>query len=189
MAAKLCCTCKITKNLTDFSKNRSKSDGYNNYCKPCGSDYHRRNRVHMNELMVNRRVNNPNARIRHNLRVKINHILSKNARSNATAEMLGIDHETFIEWIYYQFTPEMDFGNYGTIWNFDHVTPLSKFNLLDEAELKKAMNWRNIQPIIAVKNNEKYNHIDLDLSIAQEIKAEYFLEMLELNKIDPPQIL
>jgi transposase-like protein len=182
MEAKLCCTCKITKNLTDFSKNKNNRDGYNGYCKSCRREYHRRHQL-------NYLANNPNARLSHKLRCRINHILNGNIRSSATAEIIGTDHETFLEWISYQFTPDMHFGNYGTVWNFDHLLPLSHFNLLDENELKKAMNWRNLQPIIVIKNSEKFNTVDLDLAIAQEIKAEYFLEMLELNKIDPPQIL
>jgi hypothetical protein len=186
MATRICSKCQIEKNLTEFTKNKTQPAGRNYYCKPCTQVYKRENREHLNELEVNRRINNPNSRISHNLRSKISNIISKNHRSNATAEMLGIDHETFIEWISYQFTPDMNFGNYGTVWNFDHLIPLSKFNLLDEAELKRAMNWRNIQPIIVIKNHEKYNHIDLDLAIAQEIKSEYFLETLELNRIDPP---
>jgi hypothetical protein len=186
METKLCCICKITKNLTEFSKNRSRRDGHNTFCKSCGSDYHRNHRDHYNELAVTRRANNPTARISNKLRLRINAILTKNVKSSATADIIGIDQETFLEWISYQFTPEMNYGNYGTIWNFDHIIPMSHFNLLDETELKKCMHFTNIQPILVIKNREKFNHIDLDLSIAQEVKAEYFLEMLELNRIDPP---
>lgn len=42
-----CYKCKEEKQLTDFTKNRSKKDGYSNVCKPCNNEnvlaYYRRN--------------------------------------------------------------------------------------------------------------------------------------------------
>ena len=43
---------------------------------------------------------------------------------------------------------------------YDHVLPISSFNLLDEEELYKAMNWMNIRPMLPLKNIKKSNKID-----------------------------
>ena len=40
---KVCCKCKQEKELDAFSKNKSKKDGYNTYCRPCMSSYIREN--------------------------------------------------------------------------------------------------------------------------------------------------
>ena len=58
----------------------------------------------------------------------------------------------------------------------DHVLPISSFNLLDEEELHKAMNWINIRPLSPFKNIQKSNKIDPWLYVMQEVKAHYFLK-------------
>lgn len=37
METKKCCTCTETKNLSEFNKNKSKKDGYNNICRICSN--------------------------------------------------------------------------------------------------------------------------------------------------------
>ena len=68
---------------------------------------------------------------------------------------------------------------YGLIWHIDHVLPISSFNLLDEEELHKAMNWINIRPLSPFKNIKKSNKIDPWLYVMQEVKAQYFLKHLD----------
>ena len=62
---------------------------------------------------------------------------------------------------------------------YDHVLPISSFNLLDEEELYKAMNWINIRPLSPLKNIKKSNKIDPWLYVMQEVKADYFIKHLE----------
>lgn len=38
---KICCTCKLSKNLTEFRKDKSKVDGYRHECKECSKLYHK----------------------------------------------------------------------------------------------------------------------------------------------------
>ena len=73
----------------------------------------------------------------------------------------------------------MTLQNYGSVWHHDHVLPISSFNLLDEEELHKAMNWINIRPCTPLKNIQKSNKIDPWLYVMQEVKADYFLKHLE----------
>ena len=44
-------------------------------------------------------------------------------------------------------------------WHIDHIVPISKFNLLDEAQVLKANNYKNLQPLWAKENmfkSDKY---------------------------------
>jgi hypothetical protein len=84
----------------------------------------------------------------------------------------------FTKWIDFQLEEGMTKENYGSVWQLDHVIPLSSFNLLDEDELQKAMNWKNIRPLSPAKNMEKSNKIDRWLYIMQEVKAAYFIKHL-----------
>jgi len=36
---KICSRCKLEKNLSDFNKNKARSDGYNTFCKDCNKNY------------------------------------------------------------------------------------------------------------------------------------------------------
>ena len=45
-------------------------------------------------------------------------------------------------------------------WHIDHIKPLSKFNLKDEDELTKALNYKNLQPLWAYDNLSKHNHYE-----------------------------
>ena len=70
----------------------------------------------------------------------------------------------------------MTFENYGSYWQIDHVQPLSAFNLLDENELLKAMNWKNLRPLKIKDNQTKFNKVDKWLSVCQDVKAQYFIK-------------
>jgi hypothetical protein len=67
---------------------------------------------------------------------RLNKIIKRGDRSQLTAELIGIKHQDFIDWIAFQFTENMEWSNYGSIWQFDHVIPLSSFDLTNEEELK-----------------------------------------------------
>ena len=41
----------------------------------------------------------------------------------------------------------MNWKNHGKIWEVDHITPLSKFDLTIEENIYKAFNYRNTQPL------------------------------------------
>jgi hypothetical protein len=55
-----------------------------------------------------------------------------------------------------QFTPEMNWDNYGTYWHIDHVIPLSWFKTQDDL-LNKGWGLENLQPLPAKLNIKKSN--------------------------------
>ena len=69
--------------------------------------------------------------------------------------------------------------NYGSVWHHDHVLPISSFNLLDEEELHKAMNWINIRPLSPLKNIQKSNKIDPGYMSCSKSKLITFLKHLD----------
>jgi hypothetical protein len=109
------------------------------------------------------------------MRQRLNKMIRQGDRSPRTAEIIGTSHQNFIDWIAFQFTESMNWENYGTVWCFEHCCPLSAFDLTDEEQLKKAMNWMNIRPYCKIRNSEKKASIDPWLSVFQQIKAKKFL--------------
>jgi hypothetical protein len=50
-------------------------------------------------------------------------------------------------------------------WHLDHIRPLSSFDLTDEAQLKEAMHYTNLQPLWARDNLRKHAKIGKVLRI------------------------
>jgi hypothetical protein len=54
------------------------------------------------------------------------------------------------------FKPGMTWQNYGSRgWHIDHILPIASFDLLNEDELFKAFNFRNLQPLWWFENLSK----------------------------------
>ena len=54
----------------------------------------------------------------------------------------------------------MTFDNYGEYWTIDHVYPCCEYDLTIEDNIYQCFNWRNLRPLIKIKNYEKTNKID-----------------------------
>jgi hypothetical protein len=113
------------------------------------------------------------------MRGRLGEVLKGMSKSQTTHQLIGVDFEIFTKWIEFQLEEGMTMENCGSVWHHDHVLPLSSFNLLDEEELINAMNWKNIRPLLALKNIQKSNKIDRWLYVMQEVKAYYFLKHLD----------
>jgi hypothetical protein len=67
------------------------------------------------------------------------------SKSIAYATFFGIDIEGFRKWIESQFDETMNWNNFSTAWQFEHVVPVVFFDLNDESELKLCWNFINIK--------------------------------------------
>jgi len=169
---KVCIKCNLGKSLNEFYKDKCRKSGYRSHCKLCQHKY-------SNSYINTRRRYDPEYKLLGNMRVRLYDALKGKSKSQSTLQLICIDFETFTKWIQFQFEDGMTMQNYGSAWHLDHVLPISSFNLLDEQELHKAMNWMNIRPLSPLKNIKKSNKIDPWLYLMQEVKARYFLKHLE----------
>lgn len=67
----------------------------------------------------------------------------------------------------------------GIILHLDHVIPLAFFDLTGLEQQKKAMNWKNIQPLEAKRNISKGAKVNHWLTVCQDVKARYFRRQLK----------
>jgi len=169
---KVCGRCNEEKNATEYTKNRCCKDGLDSECRNCKCKRY-------NAYSKARKQYDPEFRLLTNLRSRLSEALKCKSKSQTTMQLIGADFETFAKWIKFQFEEGMTIENYGSVWHYDHVLPLSSFNLLDEEELQQAMNWLNIRPMTPIKNIQKSNKVDWLLYVLQEVKAQYFLKHLE----------
>lgn len=97
--------------------------------------------------------------IRNSIKIKTKNFYRKNTK---TEILLGCTIKFYIEYIESKFTNGMTWNNYGNKenqWNIDHIIPISKFDLTDIDEQKKAFNYKNTQPLWAKDNFKKGNNI------------------------------
>jgi len=67
--------------------------------------------------------------------------------SLAYAPYFGIDVEGFREWISLQFSDGLNWDNFGSDWQFEHIIPVNFFDFSDEAELRLCWNFMNLRVV------------------------------------------
>ncbi len=109
------------------------------------------------ELSKLRRAENPTRKLAENCRSRICHILKREkvTKSQSTFKFIGCTAEFFREFLEHQFTPQMNWSNYGIYWSVDHVIPISGFNLHDSTHLRNAFHYSNCRPLKVEENSEK----------------------------------
>jgi hypothetical protein len=80
----------------------------------------------------------------------------------------------FREWIECQFTPVMTWGNYATVWEYDHVMPQALTDFRDQEQADACNKWSNIRPELKANNRAKSDIVDEELVASVELDAYTF---------------
>ena len=107
----------------------------------------------------NRRKFDISFRISGNLRNRIRKVLKGINKSASTIKLFGCSIEFLKGHIENKFTIKMNWDNYGSYWEVDHVIPCSLFNFNDGEEQKKCFHYSNLQPLTCEENIKKGNKI------------------------------
>lgn len=89
-------------------------------------------------------------RIKDILRSRLLKALRRNIKTGSAVDDLGCSIDELKAHLESQFQPGMSWENQGKgkdKWNIDHIVPLKKFDLSNPEELKKACNYKNLQPL------------------------------------------
>lgn len=148
-----------------------------NSCEICGISFHARtnrqkccseecrsfySRKDMAKRARENRKEDVNVRIAENLRSRLSRAIKKGYKPVSAVSDLGCSIEDFkrhLESKFYNHKKTgkaMSWDNYGE-WHIDHVDAISKFDLTNEEELKKACHYTNLQPLWAPDNLSKGN--------------------------------
>jgi hypothetical protein len=87
---------------------------------------------------------------------------------------IGCNIQYFREWIEYNFTEEMNWDNYDSLWSIDHIIPVCKFDLTIENEKLNCWNWSNMMPV-TIKYNSSKKSIDIE-------QINYIIQKIEKFK-------
>ena len=181
---KICSDCKEHKSKDLYPSNKSTYDLISNICKICTNrrsrDYCKRNKEkesirRRKRYLLNkeREIHNDNLykkkralydfsfkllrglRDRHSKAVKS----AGKDKKFRTTDLLGCDSLYLKKYIEIQFQNNMNWSNYGTLWNIDHIYPLSKVNWDCIYETSKYCHYSNLQPMFLIDNIKKGNKI------------------------------
>ena len=161
-----CEKCSQQKLLKDFAKLKK---FYKK--KICLSCYPKFLTEQKNEWCKNESLTNINYRLKKSLASRLRCVIIKN---DSTMNYIGCNIQYLREWFEYNFTYDMNWDNYGTVWSIDHIIPVCKFNLTDEKEKFKCWNWSNLMPV-TIKFNSSKKDIDIN-------QINYILQKLEKFK-------
>jgi hypothetical protein len=177
---KKCSKCGKTKDIKEFSKDRTHKDGLRCECKICESEYGFQ-RYHLDveksrELNRIRRKRNiktslaydkqkyatdPIYKLIRKLRRGLNGVLKNRAKSGRYVDLLGCTGEQWMDHLATTFTEGMTRENYGgkNGWTIDHIRAYNTFNLLDEKQLKECCHYTNTQAMWRTDNCSKQDKI------------------------------
>ncbi len=110
------------------------------------------------------------------------YVLKKNSCADY-APYFGLDIKNMRQWFEYQFQNEIGWDNFGTMWQFDHIIPVTYFNFSDDEELKLCWNFTNIRIEQFQPNNNRGNRLDMLAA------KNYFKELFEKTRYEPCQKL
>ncbi len=126
--------------------NRNKS------CPTCGTEFI--DNTANNLKIYCKRSCDINYKIGHNLRSRLNQAIK--GRNNSLTKDLDCSIPNLKLYLESKWQQGMTWGNYGIDgWHIDHIKPLSKFDLRNPEELKKACHYTNLQPLWAKDNLSK----------------------------------
>lgn len=147
-----CNLCNVDKFLKDFAK--LKKNYKKKVCLDCYPTFLKNEK---NQYNANERVVNINYRIKKSLAARLRAVLQK---ENTTMSYIGCPIQYLREWLEYNFTPEMNWNNYGTYWHIDHIIPVACFDLTNETQKMICWNWTNLAPLKKSTNCSKKSLIN-----------------------------
>ena len=144
--------------------------------------YAENNRDKINKTRRNN-YNNGDNKLKNKYRKETHKLLtSKNVKHS---QLIGCSSEFFRSWITSLFTPLMSMRTYGTVWELDHIVPVSLFNLQNEIHVKLCYSWENVRPCLCSVNKHKTNYLFLDQILIQELKCYNYKKSFQKCLLPP----
>jgi hypothetical protein len=161
-----------------YAKNKEKIQAHR-------KEYRTEHPEKIREQAMKRLHNDPEYRISLALRQRVRRSVGTGSYYE---DLVGCKKDFLLAWFTFNFEIdcqfEMTFDNFGDVWQIDHVLPVSKFDLLEEDQVKKCFNWKNTCPLPKKMNLLKSNKIVNSLVLRQGVRVKLFLEQQGLTTAD-----
>ena len=127
--------------------------------------------------------NDSKYKIETKIRSSFNHFF-KSKNDEKYSELVGCNLKQFKKWIEFNFDSKMNWDNYNTYWNIDHILPVKIFDLEKNCDEKLfCFNWKNTRPLeVSTNFSRKFRFFDL---LLHELKIQFFLKQnSDIKSID-----
>lgn len=96
-------------------------------------------------------------RLKNNISRAFSRYLNKEKPTKKYLEYFNYSLEDLYKHLEKQFTNQMNWDNYGSVWHIDHIKPQSWFDFSKEEEIKECWSLNNLQPLLVSENCKKGN--------------------------------
>jgi hypothetical protein len=186
--SQVCNTCGIRKPMAGFHPRYDRPGKFKNRCKSCSSAanispaerearlasmriyqkthaeqiraYTLRYRPINTARTLERRAEDMSYRLTGNIQGRMSSALRGGRKFGTTIGLLGCSIEYFMAWLESQFVGELSWNNYAELWNVDHVSPCTSFDLTKRKQQEECFSWKNQRPLNKVENHLKFDTID-----------------------------
>jgi len=162
----ICSLCAIKKWAGEHPENRRKSrkkwEQKNlEYKKEYRREHIKQIRKHMNAYVKQRREKEPKFRLDQNMRNLISYSLKGKKAGRKWKTLVNYTLKDLMEHLESQFDEKMNWENYGSYWEVDHIRPRSlfKYNSPEDSEFKECWVLKNLQPLEKTANLRKSNTV------------------------------
>jgi hypothetical protein len=138
-------------NLKNVEKIREYSQNYDS--KEVQKTYYNKNKNKFLDYKKKRRKTDPIFKLTENIRKRIYAALKINRKEKL--KYLGCSIEEYKLYLEKQFDENMNWENYGTYWEIDHINPLFSFNLSQEEKIFEAFYYSNTRPLEITLNRSR----------------------------------
>ena len=142
-------------------------------------DYNQRYRPIRNERNKERLRTDPVYKVKKNVRSRISECLKKyDQKRKDKIKYLGTSKYFYHQWLQYQFDNHMNWDNYGSYWEIDHVNPIATFDLTIEDKIYECFDWKNTRPLEKKANKRKSDTVDEKIIRNHRNVVESFLRRM-----------
>ncbi len=163
----LCKLCERVKSLERYNNNRETNIQKN-------KEYKKNNREKINQTRrayIRETMKVPEQRLKRNMKSLISGKLKK---TRHTGDYLGAPMSLIVRWFEFNFEESMNWSNYGSLWEVDHVMPIASFDLTNEYQSLLCFCWMNLMPRLCNENRIKSSKIMPYRIFLQEYRLRKF---------------
>jgi hypothetical protein len=138
--------------ITEYSKNYDSRESQ--------KKFYLKNKQKYFNYKKNRRKNDPIFALTENVRKRIYNCL-KNSSIPQKNKYLGCEISDYVVYLENQFNDNMNWNNYGTYWEVDHIQSLYTFDFSIEENIYKAFHFTNTRPLSISENRSRPKKIKI----------------------------
>lgn len=190
---KVCRICKEKKPIDLFGISKTNFGGYKYECKRCGYEkyvdledrrvktraWQKANPEKVREL-DRREKQKPKNRIKRSVKTRLREFMFKKDDLRYK-EIIGCKPDELQIHLESKFYANINWDNYGTVWDVDHIIPCEAFDHTKKDEVLLCWNYKNLQPLLKIDNNIKSDSLPNGLS-ARALAKENPQELAEIKE-------